>query len=482
MLWTTLNPNRPSGDVRERPVAVKSSVLILAYGKGTTMNHVRLFLFSNIAICVVLLCNFPQDALSNGGPVDGSNVLQFGKVKLLNVHSIEVRSEKLNIVLDGDYSHITATYVLFNSDKVPVRGISYGFPVDFTIQEVVDSDREVPSWDKSTVRNFAFRFGGRTLSFVEREDQEIQYTRVVHEEDENAIPFRRHWYLTTFAIEARSSATLEVSFTLKNSFTDYAYSKSAFKQYDNRMVRYDLSPAKYWGNSTIGHFQLAIDSRSVLRDGGTVKVDGIACLQPSPGVFALDQRDFILQDSSILIVEYSNEIRGRSQELEHMRIPKSKIRVHASSTLKGKYAAENVLDDDFSTAWVEGKPGIGKGEWIEFACDGYSLEAIAILPGYWKSEATLKENSAPTRVLLEIDAVERDFNKSVNTRDTIDIRLLPYFKLANTNVAGAVTILKDFGEGDIHPYRIRITILEATTGTKYDDTCISEVYLLGGRN
>jgi hypothetical protein len=75
-----------------------------------------------------------------------------------------------------------------------------------------------------------------------------------------------------------------------------------------------------------------------------------------------------------------------------------KITATASSTLapeKGNtYAASNVLDGSLLTAWSEGVPGSGLGEWIRCDFDReVKLRRILITPGYFKTTALWSQNN-----------------------------------------------------------------------------------------
>ena len=69
-----------------------------------------------------------------------------------------------------------------------------------------------------------------------------------------------------------------------------------------------------------------------------------------------------------------------------------------------RYAAANAFDGDPSTAWVEGVPGLGKGEALTLRFDQpTAIEGVLIVAGYAKSGKTLTDNGVPTKVLLALD-------------------------------------------------------------------------------
>ena len=138
----------------------------------------------------------------------------------------------------------------------------------------------------------------------------------------------------------------------------------------------------------------------------------------------------------------------------------SHVSAEASSVLSGgDYKAANVLDGKESTAWVEGTGGTGTGEFVELnTADGSAMKvcAIEIDPGYHKSDDILYKNGWPTKIRIE-------------TGDGVAIDAYCYSTETQTILL----------ESPAETQSIRITILEAQAGTKYSDTCISEIRLKG---
>lgn len=132
----------------------------------------------------------------------------------------------------------------------------------------------------------------------------------------------------------------------------------------------------------------------------------------------------------------------------------------ASSALKEKtinQPAQNVLDGDLKTAWVEGVDGLGKDEWIKLETDDGSemqISAIEFSMGYHKSDALLTKNGWPNKILIEYDGGQQ----TAELFDYTDLVLL---------------------ENPATTSWVKITILEAAKGTVFSDTCISEISFRG---
>ncbi|WP_431091362.1 NADase-type glycan-binding domain-containing protein [Paenibacillus sp. 8b26] len=137
----------------------------------------------------------------------------------------------------------------------------------------------------------------------------------------------------------------------------------------------------------------------------------------------------------------------------------SEIKVHqikASSTLSSEgsqsYDVKNLVDGDTSTAWCEGVKGNGERETILLDLGSLTrVRGIEMINGYAKSEKTYRENNRVQKLKLEFtDGSSLEMN-DFNT-------------------------LKKFKE-PINTSFIKLTILSVERGTKYQDTCISDVRL-----
>lgn len=139
------------------------------------------------------------------------------------------------------------------------------------------------------------------------------------------------------------------------------------------------------------------------------------------------------------------------------------ITASASSELKETnltHYANRVIDGDLDTAWVEGVRGVGINEWIMLETTDNSkmtVSAIEFSLGYQKSDQLLKSNGWPNKVLIECEN---------NYKQEAEFYTFDYSSVVVLDQSQTTKWIK-------------ITILEATPGAKYDDTCISEICLYG---
>ncbi len=142
------------------------------------------------------------------------------------------------------------------------------------------------------------------------------------------------------------------------------------------------------------------------------------------------------------------------------------LKATASSELKESsvtHRAERVLDGNLTTAWVEGVSGSGINEWLKiYTSDGSKMEflAVGIWLGYHKTQELMEKNNTPTMLLIETE-------DGLHQKAYCD---MAYY------IGDEVVIALD---RPVHTSWIKFTILDTFSGTHYDDTCISDIELIG---
>lgn len=131
--------------------------------------------------------------------------------------------------------------------------------------------------------------------------------------------------------------------------------------------------------------------------------------------------------------------------------------INASSTLMQEnydYSANNLIDHNNSTAWCDGIDGDGIGETLTFIFEEESpISEINILNGYCKSEDLYYKNSRIKKLTLIFD----DGEEQINIEDVYNQS--QRIKLTNKHQSKQMILRID----------------EIYAGSKYSDTCISEI-------
>ena len=151
-------------------------------------------------------------------------------------------------------------------------------------------------------------------------------------------------------------------------------------------------------------------------------------------------------------------------EREKNRLRRYEVKITSSSFLGSDdkenpylYCPDNVMDGDSITAWVEGVEGEGVNEWIRFEFDStMTISHIDILAGYFKSRRLFSENN-------RIAKIEMIFSDSTGMEFLLEDKMGWQTYELNKETDSIKIIIKDV-------YR----------GSKYNDTCISEIKIWKG--
>lgn len=143
--------------------------------------------------------------------------------------------------------------------------------------------------------------------------------------------------------------------------------------------------------------------------------------------------------------------------------------VEASSVLYAKngypYGPELTIDGDLNSCWQEGAEGNGEGEYIKYVLGStYDLQYITIVNGQAKSEKKYYENGRIARLELRF-ANNQDDESAVNGGYYVEIPDEP-----GEYVLSLVDVVNTSEVNTVYVY-----INEAYQGSKWSDTCVSEV-------
>jgi hypothetical protein len=148
-----------------------------------------------------------------------------------------------------------------------------------------------------------------------------------------------------------------------------------------------------------------------------------------------------------------------------------------------RYTVDKAFDGNLDTAWVEGVDGPGKGEVISFLLP-HNVRGIEIFGGFGEQRYYLPNNRVKKAILrlllLRLDATERAYIYWTEELDRLELDFddTPRFQtfLLNTE---AIPAAVEYG----YPQKkdMLFAVLEITEvypGTRWDDTCISEIKIL----
>jgi len=148
------------------------------------------------------------------------------------------------------------------------------------------------------------------------------------------------------------------------------------------------------------------------------------------------------------------------------------------------YSGYSAVDGNATTAWVEGAEGHGKGELLVITRLDLSKK-LEILSGFGKSQALFVANSRPKSINIHIvRALPQEGGQSQcgDNYEALKIILTSKVTLKDSNQFQSLPI-PEFkretylfqGEQWKYKYWLMVELIDVYPGTKYQDTCISEI-------
>lgn len=167
-----------------------------------------------------------------------------------------------------------------------------------------------------------------------------------------------------------------------------------------------------------------------------------------------DSRNEIKQNSN---TSNKNQI-NRTKNLNTINILNSECSSILHDSTNKNYGSTKVLDGDFSTVWSEGVSGYGNGEWIILDFDNiYTVKKIKIVNGLVNKKNGYYNNNRPKSLTLQFsDGSSQKINLEDNNTG---------YQVVNIN--------------KIETSYVKFVINSVYYGTKYDDTCIADIEILG---
>lgn len=295
--------------------------------------------------------------------------------------------------------------------------------------------------------------------------------------------FTSYWELSKIKLNAKKETNVSICYRVDTE-NDGKYYASYFN--DNSFI-YNLFPALSFGDGIIEDFNLTIDASDIIGWNGEItKIDGIdISFNRSERIISKSFKNFDLSKHKQLKISYNIKNYYFASLYSNYGLRFFFNGISASSELKEgstTYSAFNLVDNNCKTAWVEGKSDFGKNEKIKISASG-NFTQILLVNGFRKSEKTYYENNRVKKIALYIDGVRLG---------EITFPDRPYHQVNMTNILDEGELLNlnedlfknksaktwNNARSFFSDKNIEIEILEVYPGTKYNDTCISDIYLI----
>jgi hypothetical protein len=433
----------------------------------------------------------------------------------MKIADVQVLSEKLYI-RPGKYSQVTVKYVLWNNSGKDYIDIDYGFPVDYQgggekyvnsglTPDYYSESSYTIGWQDNYIKDIFFYLDGKPLPSKASSEAVLTNSQLPDRKDfssgkegleeyEASLAYSiyesvyRRWFYTQISIKKGEIVTLEVRYAIRNSSVSGTYAAQlGFYSCENELV-YDLSPASHWGNGTARDFYVQIDASDIAltpdyyektRYRNNLTIEGLPFTQ-NGDAFTYRSNNFNFKDSQPIHLKYKL-INGLDlTEYLSLIIPAGEYGISAASEQKA-YPISNLTDLDFATAWVG---GVGDKIIIEFKKPTL-IEGFVMVNGYHKSKSTYLENNRIKSIRINIEGT-RDGEESDNVPMDENINFKgveyrPFYLESMREHPDARYYNIAYPYSKYKATRIELEITGIYQGTKYDDTCLSEIILFKGK-
>lgn len=380
------------------------------------------------------------------------------QITLKNDADISLKKENLTLRFVDDSVIVDCDYILFNKSGAD-KQIEFAFNI-------------TDAFHDSLIYYSIFLNGKKIPSDFHRE------TSI--DEVESVYKF---WELSKLTLASKKESKVSVTYRMQTTNDGMHYAN----QFNDNSFIYNLYPALSFGNGIIEEFNVTIDVSDVIGWGGKLKkIEGVDLgFTGSDRIITGHYSNFDLNKHRQLKVTYNiKNWYFKTLYEQYARWPVFKA---DSELAEGKtvYVAANMRDLNCDTAWVEGKSDFGRGEKIKFQIKGW-ITQILLVNGFRKTEKTFYENNRIKRIALYVDG------KKLGEMEFPDRK---YCRVDMTNILDEGELLnlgnffddrnlgKTLQSGRIFAPEsdIEIEILDVYRGTKYNDTCVSDIYVMASQ-
>lgn len=422
------------------------------------------------------------NVFSNGGPILNSTIVKTGHIQMKNVYGIDIVDEKISIRIEGEYSYYDIKYTFHqNENYFGNDTVTYGFPVDFIEDEFHADD----NLNNKNIPFFEMRFNDKLLETREHIDFNF-FNELSLENDssyeEDYYPFnnsvRRKWFISQVIFDSSDTFVLTVRYKVKNFSVDSATEKSTFINYYSRTLKYDFSPAGFWGDGLIKKISIDIDVRSLDSNFERHRISKLDGFTLKNGIYSFTKKNFNPIKNKTLVLNYSYYTIGISTDIMKHYIRKKEIKTLKSSNMEN---LNYINDVNFSTCYTTTKSTINNNSFVEYIFqDTVCFYYVSIVNGDFSNEANYYNNGRIKRIKIEYEVHEWETGNLIFIDTVITLKDCKYNLISKDNVAYFSDIIElesfiAFG----FVTRLKLIFLDSYPGKKNDNICISEFFING---
>ncbi|MBK1791156.1 NADase-type glycan-binding domain-containing protein [Persicirhabdus sediminis] len=396
----------------------------------------------------------------------------------VGVEQVQILDETLSIVLKADYAEVNVRYVMENVSEKSAK-VKFGFPAEdvkssynwiYSFESGQQTKLE-PVTEVKYCRNYQVKLNGKELRSTYIHEPFNDAKKVAEHPSMEPFLGIKGWLVSEMKVAKGAQVVLEISY-LSEYDSDYSYvSEDARKE--ALSFKYRLSTGAVWhGPIKQGRVKLSLDGVSP-QEFKIVSPVNCFVRHGETWVWEFESLEPTLaNDIEIHVSEPYNAYCVNLDANGYYRQYREKFykwtttyKVQASSQLADangySYSADNLHTNqgEKSFAWSEGVDGHGIGEVLDFTLNKeIELDSVLVENGYTRSEELFLSNS---RV--------KDVTFVVNGKEEFKRTLLDRRREQRIDLSECKTKMKT----------IQLRIDSVYPGSKYEDTCLSDVSFLG---
>ncbi|MDH5230728.1 MAG: hypothetical protein OEY38_11745 [Gammaproteobacteria bacterium] len=409
-----------------------------------------------------VLLIFASSASANGGPVQWSERNPLGGIVPLQMDSIILQQESIDIQVDElarEY-HLQTRYVLLSHEKT--EKLLYGIPFS---QAIGAPPVERQSWQVELV----FNQQTKKCNWIQGIGKYSESIKKRYQFAENVV-----WCLVELQFEYKKQNELLLKYKGVFEYTDRPrYSQYPFPSYGERKFEYLLFPAKQWGgkvhefvvNIRLGKFINTLEN--VVPKGFRIDNETLHWSLHNVDFAKLDRIAFSLDVDSLL--GFNERTRWHPKKDSYFSWAKVKTQgaFDGLSETESFNNTQKLLDQDPSTAWCASGPFGGVGQWFQYQLDhrampvGCWFVGFMVNPGDTKDQASYLASARPTEIRIgecEIQAnkssILENYRLKLQAQYSQSVQIIPHKQIPKDGC-------------------IRVDIHELEPGTQNDQVCLS---------
>ena len=441
----------------------------------TSMRDLRLLLG------VLVFC-FPIPLFGNGGVFSLSAVQRTGNLVPIKKEFITLEKEDLKIRIEEDDAFVDVSYELHNAGDSDL--VTFGFPVDVAAPENLPTPNGYEWVLSQSLHDFRVMDGAEPKPVERVIDKPLSVADRPPGLDPG-IKLTRRWSIITLKFKPDERKQIAVSYKVRAIARDEGFGEPDLDwKFGLRTLFYTFRPAATWGNGRVGELVVSVDTRWLReREMSITKVAPMGASNVE-GLMRWVFHDEDLSKIADLSLTYDPSGFYLDRLLKENLLPPKRIKsFEVSSSLKSQgatsYSKEGMLDGDLRTAWVEGAKGPGIGETITVRPSAAYIERIGLLNGYVADESLYYANARIKKLRVELELGE---NAEPDEKRQVYEVTLPdrsYKTLKGRYLFPSIDWVVQHGQGNGFIDKVKLTILEVYPGRQFEDTAITEFYVVG---